>query len=117
MLADGTENLSPEKQAKLALVRRRWLDDQADAADEDDNNYANGGKRSLHVTEAESMKQSEYPTADATETFYSEYSQSWRLMGFYIDCDADEDGHRRKLEGDDDEAGCERYLLWAAVSA
>jgi hypothetical protein len=59
---------------------------------------------------------------DGTETYYDPRSQNWRLLGFYIDCHAeDEDDHDRKRkrqlgEGDDDHAECQRYLLWAGVS-
>jgi hypothetical protein len=67
---------------------------------------------------------------DGTETHYDEYSQAWRYLGFYIDCDAvptcnnDDDledcDERRKrgLEGDEDQDvyGCMRFLLWASVS-
>ncbi len=45
---------------------------------------------------------------DGAETYYDEYSQAWRALGFYIDCDyqvQDEDG-----------SGCQRFMLWAAVS-
>lgn len=59
---------------------------------------------------------------DGTETYYDPYSQAWRLLGFYIDCNAQQDGGRRRLEedgdgedGDGDEV-CTRMLLWAAVS-
>jgi len=63
---------------------------------------------------------------DGMETYYSDESQAWRLLGFYIDCEAREDNYAedgrrmlaRKLEGEDDDAdsvACERYLLWAAV--
>jgi hypothetical protein len=70
---------------------------------------------------------------DGTETFYSERSQAWRLLGVYIDCDAqdNEDDHKdRKLNGglktqkaedsnrklEDDVQQCQRYMLWAGVS-
>lgn len=57
---------------------------------------------------------------DGTETFYDDYSQAWRLLGFYIDCNADGDGvdnYRRLSEEDeDDDRYCQRFLLWAAVS-
>lgn len=59
---------------------------------------------------------------DGAETYYDEYSQAWRALGFYIDCDADQmlqddDEPRRKLpEEDEDQGPCHRYLLWAAVS-
>ena len=58
---------------------------------------------------------------DGGETFYDEYSQAWRALGFYIDCDANEadyyeEDRRRSLEGEDQQGGCLRYMLWAAVS-
>jgi hypothetical protein len=57
---------------------------------------------------------------DGGETYYDEYSQAWRALGFYIDCDANEadyyDERRRSLQGEDEQGGCLRYMLWAAVS-
>ena len=55
---------------------------------------------------------------DGFETYYDEYSQAWRLLGFYIDCNVVENGYseRRQLQDQDQEtSACERYLLWAAV--
>lgn len=62
------------------------------------------------------------------ETYYSPYSQAWRLLGFYIDCNApkgyqsdcdvyDEDGDNNNNDEDEDgeQAPCQRYLMWAAV--
>jgi hypothetical protein len=58
---------------------------------------------------------------DGTETYYDDYAQAWRLIGFYIDCNAkeyeQEADERRKLEGGEEGGeACARYLLWAAVS-
>ena len=70
---------------------------------------------------------------DGGETYYDEYSQAWRLLGFYIDCDGPSEheggcGGGGGAENDQeavqyDEYGnviktknCVRYLLWAAVS-
>lgn len=59
---------------------------------------------------------------DGTETYYDDYAQAWRLIGFYIDCNAEEyeqeADDRRRLEGGDggEDSACGRYLLWAAVS-
>lgn len=55
---------------------------------------------------------------DGTETYYDEYSQAWRALGFYIDCDADvqEDGRRQLEDDNNDGITCQRYMLWAAVS-
>ena len=67
------------------------------------------------------------------ETYYDEYAQAWRLLGFYIDCESpyedegdcgggggaednqeavqyDENGNVVQVQN------CVRYLLWAAVS-
>ena len=57
---------------------------------------------------------------DGAETYYDEYSQAWRLLGFYNDCDSpiscdggaavqyDENGNAVRE--------CARFILWAAVS-
>jgi hypothetical protein len=39
---------------------------------------------------------------DGTETFYSERSQAWRLLGVYIDCDAQDNGDDHKDRRDRD---------------
>jgi hypothetical protein len=57
---------------------------------------------------------------DGGETYYDEHSQAWRALGLYIDCDANEadydyDDCRRSLQ-EDQQGGCLRYMLWAAVS-
>lgn len=65
---------------------------------------------------------------DGTETYYDDYAQAWRLLGFYIDCNApafngNECGGNSGDNNDDanqyDEYGnyqlpCQRYLMWAA---
>jgi hypothetical protein len=57
--------------------------------------------------------------ADGTETYYDEYAQAWRLLGFYIDCNhCDEDGsNEASCVQKGEEPVCQRYLLWAAVSS
>jgi len=64
---------------------------------------------------------------DGSETYYNDYAQAWRLLGFYTDCNApynnynecsdDEQGgqEQNRNDGDDSETACQRYLLWAAV--
>jgi hypothetical protein len=56
---------------------------------------------------------------DSQNTYYDAYAQSWRYIGFYIDCSPARNlGRRhRRLEDDSEPVGCQRYLLWAAVSA
>lgn len=54
---------------------------------------------------------SQLPYVDGSETYYDDYAQAWRLLGFYIDCNVNQ-------QQDDGGSGygCQRYLLWAAVS-
>ena len=70
---------------------------------------------------------------DGSETYYDEYSQAWRLLGFYVDCNSpyvhqgdcggggeeDDDGQQNEIQYDANGKvikNCVRYLLWAAVS-
>lgn len=46
---------------------------------------------------------------DGTETYYDEFAQAWRALGFYIDCDY------QGQEEDGSASGCQRFMLWAAV--
>jgi hypothetical protein len=50
---------------------------------------------------------------DSYETHYDAYSQAWRFLGFFVDCNSNED-ENRKLANNDAFA-CVRYALWAAV--
>jgi hypothetical protein len=81
---------------------------------------------------------------DGGETYYDEYAQAWRVLGWYIDCDVCEDSaedadnnpdystcaifqqERRRVQeeqqqegennnGNANRQGCKRYLIWAAV--
>ena len=47
-----------------------------------------------------------FETVETVETVYAEEAQAWRMLGLYMDCEAQEDGT----------TVCERFLLWAAVS-
>ena len=57
---------------------------------------------------------------DGAETYYDEYSQAWRLMGFYNDCDSpiscDGGGEVQYDENGNAVRECARFILWAAVS-
>ena len=61
------------------------------------------------LTSNETKSGTPYDTiyVDGTETYYDEYAQAWRVLGFYIDCDTAEENNENE---------CVRYLLWAAVS-
>ena len=59
---------------------------------------------------------------DGSETYYNDYAQAWRLLGFYVDCNAPQNNVNQcggdSQDGDGgDEDSCQRYLLWAAVSS
>jgi hypothetical protein len=47
-----------------------------------------------------------FSNVDTTETVYADEAQAWRMLGLYMDCEAQDDGT----------SICQRYLLWAAVS-
>ena len=69
---------------------------------------------------------------DGDETYYDPYSQAWRLLGFYIDCNLldgsihsiyynyytnNADNHYYNPDFNEiNLQACQRYLLWAAVS-
>lgn len=75
------------------------------------------------------------PYVDGSETYYDEYAQAWRALGWYIDCSScggdDHNNNNDNANGlgscvgagegggggnnNDNTAGCQRYLLWAAV--
>ena len=79
------------------------------------------GRLLLSGTGSTSGYESEF--VDGSETYYNDYAQAWRLLGFYIDCNAphnnfnecggEDDGQDSQ---DDSQPACQRYLLWAAVS-
>jgi hypothetical protein len=57
---------------------------------------------------------------------YDEYQQAWRMLGFMIDCDVHDgdewrEGAQQSHSRDDNDGttsdGCERFILWAAVSS
>lgn len=90
------------------------------------------------LTNANATEDDEYDSSiayqtlfvDGTETYYDEYAQAWRALGFYIDCDYDnsegqnEEGQQNNgnnnnnnnNDNNGDNSGCTRFLLWAAVS-
>eukprot|EP00934_Nitzschia_sp_Nitz4_P008795 Nitzschia sp. Nitz4//scaffold28_size193895//122490//123920//NITZ4_001669-RA/size193895-augustus-gene-0.296-mRNA-1//1//CDS//3329545994//8785//frame0 len=54
---------------------------------------------------------------DGTETYYDDYAQAWRLLGFYIDCGHCEDDSYSSESlciANGQDTTCQRYLLWAA---
>lgn len=113
---DFADEADPDTARRLRAVRDRFLLDGA-GRDRYSKQFVDGG-----------------------ETYYDEYAQAWRLLGFYIDCDSpyqyqsdcwggdDEDGgggggedreNGQEVQYDEDGnivRNCVRYLLWAAVS-
>ena len=64
--------------------------------------------------------------ADGLNTKYNTYATAWRYLGFYVDCSTSSNGNnnnKRDRERDlggggndkNNNYGCARYLLWAAV--
>jgi hypothetical protein len=52
---------------------------------------------------------------DGTETAYNEYATAWRLLGYYVDTYDDSVAEEERRRLGNNEAGRQRYLLWAAV--
>ena len=66
--------------------------------------------------------------ADTSQTYYDGYAQSWRYLGWYVDCNGGSNRYYDRSGGgggsgsndqDSSKVGnnyCQRYLMWAAVS-
>jgi hypothetical protein len=61
---------------------------------------------------------------DTQQTYYDGYAQAWRFLGWFVDCNGG--SNRYYGENQDSQSGdnynignnyCQRYLMWAAVSA
>ena len=102
---DFVDEADPQTARRLRAIRDRFLLDGA-GRDQYSKQFVDGG-----------------------ETYYDEYSQAWRLLGFYIDCDSpyERQGDCGGGGGGDNQdvqydangnviRDCVRYLLWAAVS-
>lgn len=59
---------------------------------------------------------------DGSESYYNDYSQAWRLLGFFIDCNAPFNNHNQcgdnqnnqQNQQNSDQPACQRFLMWAA---
>lgn len=116
-LADGAEfqptaiEGDATKQRKLRDAQRRFL--------EGDDAYSTSSN-TTSASEVSSRTSNSELYVDSQNTYYDPYMQSWRYLGFYIDCyPARNLGRRhRRLEDDGSSSvGCQRYLIWAAVSS
>ena len=96
---------------------RRRRQEEEDGADEDDSDGTDESE-----TETGNGKYDEYnpysvqPFVEGMSE-YDEYQQAWKLLGFMIDCntvDEDDEASHNSADGDMSEAGCARYILWAA---
>jgi hypothetical protein len=67
--------------------------------------------------------------ADTSQTYYDGYAQSWRYLGWYVDCNGGSNRYYQRSgggggsgSGSNDQSSkvgnnyCQRYLMWAAVS-
>ena len=71
-------------------------------------------RRRMDYSESDNPYEYSAIFVDGQETYYPAYSQAWRFIGYYVDCNPQEEEDRRRMEDEGD--GCVRYLLWAAVS-
>ena len=84
--------------------------------DRKSNNYNQGDANAMTT-----------PYIDGSESYYDEYAQAWRVLGWYIDCDSMfmsrvnaynngyNNNNNQDADKDDNDIGCQRYLLWASV--
>ena len=117
------------------------------------NGFQNGGRNGDEYSTNPQLNQA---FIDGSETYYNEYAQAWRLLGWYIDCDSCEmaaegqggndnnnnagfndnfgscwafrayngyeDNQNANADNNNNDkqnqnrSGCQRYLIWAAVS-
>ena len=88
-----------------------------------------GGSTSANYGQSSSVYgQNAY--ADTSQTYYDGYAQSWRYLGWYVDCNGGSNRYYDRSGGgggscsgsndqDSSKVGnnyCQRYLMWAAVS-
>lgn len=107
---------------KRTKVRDNWLPISEDTQFLPNLLLSDSARRRLGGYDSSNPYSAE-PFVDGLE-YYDEDAQSWRKLGFIIDCQAnDEDmySQRSQPSGDQDqsmitETGCARYLIWAAVS-
>jgi hypothetical protein len=97
-LKNGNEFQPAKDLSPLAQEHLRRLSNT-----EDDTAYATSEYEKLFV--------------DGSETYYDEYAQAWRALGFYIDCDFTSDYDDQDGGDNQGSGGCQRFMLWAAVSS
>lgn len=100
-----------------------WQFLPADDNNNNNNNILDQAHRQLY--NAYSNTYNSQPFADSTAD-YSSYQQAWRMLGFMIDCSVTNDGssggsgdRNKNKNGNGNAAtneGCQRYVVWAAVS-
>ena len=96
-----------------------------DAAGQDEAFLPYSETTDLSVREYRELSSSYYSSKFISSSqSYDGYQQSWRLLGYYIDCsqrgrdDNDSKDHNSR-DGDNaykSNSRCVRYLIWAAVS-
>ena len=143
--ADNLPTLLNKQQKKMKKSRRNRnrnlsSNDEEENEDEDrDSNEENNSRDDADDADDQDDEADDYDEDEEDETGkwdeynpysvqpfvegmseYDEYQQAWRMLGFMIDCnsnddDEDEASHNSR-DGEISEAGCARYILWAAVS-
>ena len=121
------------KKDKVPSTAREWISvapnlEYQPAYDLEDSAMAAALKGHRVLSGSTSGYETEF--IDGSSTYYNDYAQAWRLLGFYTDCnaphnnfnecnDGGNNGGGNDGSGDDDDDStyaCQRYLLWAAVS-
>ena len=109
-LADGGE-FRPAEDFDLSLLDDEVISQQLRKQQQDRHLMRNSNNHAGYSNQFQ----------DGSATYYNDYAQAWRLLGFYIDCNAplnnvnecyDEGGDNNNEDGS---SACQRYLLWAAV--
>ncbi|KAL7499869.1 hypothetical protein ACHAWT_008717 [Skeletonema menzelii] len=107
---------SLSKDDKSKTVRQNWLPISSDTEFLPNLLLSEQSRRKLGGYDASNPYSTE-PFVDGME-YYDEEQQSWRKLGFIVDCQANDDEMYSQHSGDNNqyvtETGCARYLIWAA---
>ena len=109
------------KKSELPNTGKDWISVSPDvefqpSAESDSNPHV---RNALERLLKGSTSEYENQFIDGTETYYNDYAQAWRLLGFYTDCNAPHNNYNECSDdqdggNDDDQPACQRYLMWAA---
>ena len=115
----------PSERQWITIDERSGLEFQSGSNDESDPRMKHI-RRSLGFSNGMQTDMANGRFVDGSETYYDDYAQAWRVLGFYLDCDACSDegvdangnaynGNCYAYDNGGFQNRCQRYLLWAAV--